>query len=187
MTLKYLLPVTYLNNNLFVTNWNQDNFGNLSFNDTFEYFYYLKTGNHFDVKNFETVKDTSFYYTKIPSKLFEDTVKPYFDISLENFRKLSLYDSKNGFYPWQEVGCDNAPIYPDIQPEVVRKQDNNDGTFTLTVNVRCNDFKTDKLFTHKLKIRPLPNGNFQYLGNKITYKSEHEMPSDRPRLQSRRK
>ena len=65
-------------------------------------------------------------------------------------------------------------------------KENDDNTITLTVNVRCNDYKTDKLFTHEVVIRELDNGQYQYLSNKITYKSDIELPPDRPRLPEQR-
>ena len=70
--------------------------------------------------------------------------------------------------------------------EVIKYQDNNDGTITLTVNARCNDFKTPCLFTHEVTIRIINDSEYHYLSNKITYKSEHELPPNRPRLPPQR-
>ncbi len=185
LTEKYIAPIGYLSNNMFVCEWDSNNYGDLSFNDLLEYFYRVKNNELFNMEDYESVREP-YYCTYIPKALFENTVKPYFDISLEEFRKLSLYDSGKGVYPWQEVCCENARIYPSVEPEVVKYKENNDGTFTLTINVRCNDYKTDRLFTHEVVIRPLNDGGYQYLSNKITYKSEHELPPNYPRLPPQR-
>ena len=185
LTEKYVAPIGYLSNNMFVSEWNYNDYGHLSFNDLLEFFYRVRNDDFFYEDNFETVREP-YFHTYIPAELFEETVLPYFDISLQEFRKRSLYDSEKNVYPWQEVCSENARIYPSVEPEVVKYQENNDGTFTLTINVRCNDYKTDRLFTHEVVIRPLNDGGYQYLSNKITYKSEHELPPNYPRLPPQR-
>ena len=185
LTEKYISPIGYMSNNMFVCEWNSDNFGSLSFNDLFEYFYKIKTNDYFKSDGFEKVNEP-YYHTYIPQSLFENTVKPYFDISLKEFRSRSLYDSKKRAYEWVEVYCDNAKIFPSVEPEIVKCSENNDGTFTLTVNVRCNDCKTDRLFTHEVTVEPLSDGAYRYMGNKITYKSEYELPPNFPRLPPQR-
>ena len=35
------------------------------------------------------------------------------------------------------------------------------------------DLKTDCLFAHEVTVRPLENGRFQYVGNKVTYQTEY--------------
>ena len=47
----------------------------------------------------------------------------------------------------------------------------------------CLDMQTDSLFTHEVTIMPDENGSFKYLGNKIIYKGDKEMPSGKPRIQ----
>lgn len=38
------------------------------------------------------------------------------------------------------------------------------------------DLKTDCLFAHEVTVRPLENGRFQYVGNKVTYQTEYGLP-----------
>lgn len=181
LTEKYIAPIGYLSNNMFVSNWTSEDYGNLSFNDLLEFFYKVRNNDYFYARDYESVREP-YYYSYIPASLFENTIMPYFDISLQEFRERSLYDSEKGIYPWQEICCDNVTYYPTVEPEVVNYQNNENGTFTLTVNVRCNDYKTDRLFTHEVVIRHLEDGGYQYLSNKITYKSEIELPPNKPRL-----
>lgn len=156
-------------------------FADLSFNDLLEFFYKVRNNDYFYAQDYESVREP-YYYSYIPASLFENTIMPYFDISLQEFRERNLYDSEKGIYPWQEICCDNVTYYPTVEQEVVNYQNNENGTFTFTVNVRCNDYKTDRLFTHEVVIRHLEDGGYQYLSNKITYKSEIELPPNKPRL-----
>lgn len=51
---------------------------------------------------------------------------------------------------------------------MMKYQVNTDGTITLTVQALSTDLKTDCLFAHEVTVRPLENGRFQYVGNKVT-------------------
>ena len=59
---------------------------------------------------------------------------------------------------------------------------NPDGTMTLTVQMLSTDLKMDCLFAHEVTVRPLKNGIFQYVGNRITYQTEYGLPYSVPRL-----
>ena len=111
---------------------------------------------------------------------------PYFDISLQEFRKKCLYDKELDIYPWQEICNVNFASYPSVEPEIISYKENEDGTIILTVNARCNDFKTTCLFSHEVTIRQFEDGNYHYLGNKVIYKSEYELPTSEPRLPMQR-
>ena len=182
---KYILPIGYVSNNMFVSEWTYQNYGELCFNDLLEPFYKLRNNEYFPEDDFPFVREP-YIHSYIPAKLFESTIKSYFDISLQEFRKRCLYDSDKNIYPWQEICCENITTYPRVESEVIKYQDNNDGTITLTVNARCNDFKTPCLFTHEVTIRIINDSEYHYLSNKITYKSEHELPPNRPRLPPQR-
>ena len=166
---------------MFVCDWTSDDYGDLAFNDLLEFFYKVKYNAYFNAQDYESIYEP-YYHSNIPAELYEKTVFPYFDISLEEFRVRSLYDAEHNTYPWQEICCENVTYYPSVEPEVIRYQDNKDGTFTLTVNALCNDYKTDRLFTHEVIIRPLSDDEYKYLSNHITYRSDFELPPNYPRL-----
>ncbi|WP_313524156.1 DUF6070 family protein [Anaerotignum sp.] len=182
LTVKYFSPIGYLSNNMFVCDWSYEDYGGLSFNDLFEFFYKVRNNDHFYANQFEIIREP-YFHINIPASLFEDTILEYFQISLEEFRKRSLYDREKDAYPWQEVSCDNLTYYPYVEPEVVGWKENEDGSITVTVNARCNDYKTNRLFTHEVVIRNLEDGDYQYLSNKIIYTSDIQMPPNTPRIQ----
>lgn len=181
LTEKYILPIGYLSNNMFLCDWTSEDYGILCFNDLFEYFYKIRNHNFFYIQEQERILEP-YLHADIPQWLFEETLLPYFNISLEEFRKRCLFDSINKVYPWQEVYCENVNYYPNVEPEVINYQANEDGTLTLIVNARCNSYKTDCLFLHEVVIRLLENGSYQYISNKITYRGTHELPLYIPRI-----
>ena len=185
LNIKYVDPIGYHSNNLFLCDWDSSNYGYMSFNDLLEYFYKIQKNDYLYAKDFPSSRNP--YYCYIPAQLFENTILPYFDISLDDFRVRTLYDSESDTYPWQEVCCDNLIYYPLVVPEVVEQRLNSDGTFTLVVDAICGEYKTDKLFTHEVTIRPDTDGGFQYISNRIVYQSsEYAMPPNFPRLKEQR-
>lgn len=172
-----ILPVGYVGNNLFLCDWQEGDFGTLRFNDIFEICYYMKTGEYFHEVVYGELEPID-----IPAKLFEETILPYFSISLSEFREKSLYNTEKNTYPWQELFSENIVHFPWVEPMVEEARENSDGTVTLVVDVMCTDYGTDRLFTHEVTIRPLSDGAFQYVGNGITFVGEHGLPPDYPRL-----
>lgn len=182
---KYILPVGYHNVNLFLCDWDTSDYGDLCFNDLFEWLYKLKHNDYVYARDYAQ-EDEPYYHCCIPSDVFENTILPYFDIPLSEFREKALYDSTKDIYPWQELNCSNIAYYPTVIPEITEAIKNKDGSITLKVNVMCLDNKTDCLFTHEVTVMPSDNGGFKYLGNKITYKSQIELPSCEPRIPTQR-
>ena len=185
LNVKYIKPIGYSCNNMFITEWDYKNYGELCFNDLLEAFYKVKNSEYFPQDDYPTIREP-YTHSYIPSELFEKTIKPYFDISLSEFREKCLYDNEKDMYPWQRVCCDNITTYPTVEPEVINYQNNNDGTMTLTVNARCNDVKSPCIFTHETTIRIISDSEYIYLSNKIIYRSEHELPPNLPRLPPQR-
>ncbi len=184
-TEKYIAPVGYYNVNLFLLDWDSSDFGNVCFNDLFAGMYRLEYGDYFYAQNYPH-SDVPFSHSMIPADLFETVVFEHFDISPEEFRKRALYDAENDAYPWQDLDCGNILYYPEVIPEVTQVTENDDGTVTLLVNVLCPDKHTDHLFEHEVTMRINPDGSFQYLSNRIVYRSENELPSPQARIEVQR-
>lgn len=175
LTSEYILPVGYRMVNLFLCDWQEGNWDSLSINDTFEYLYELQTGQVFPWQEYPAADSG---YLRIPAKLFEDTVQPFFAISLAELRAAARYDEATDTYPWRPVHGDDLTAWdlPVCQPEVVKWTENPDGTLTLTVQVASPEKKTDALFIHEVTIRLLEDGRFQYVGNRITYVNQWGLP-----------
>lgn len=179
---KYILPVGYQMVNLFLCDWQEGKWGELSFNDLFEYFYEKDKGERFEWDGLSSWDTHA--WAVLPAPLFEGTVLHYFQISLEDFRKICGYDEAREGYPWRPIyGWDlTSWHYPMCQPEVLDQTQNSDGTITLTVQVYSPDLKTDRLFTHEVTIRPMEGENFQYVGNRVTYVSDRGLPPNMARF-----
>lgn len=127
LTMKYILPIGYHNVNLFLLDWSSDDYGNLCFNDLLDYLYRLKYNDYLYARDYPRYT-TPYSYSAIPAKLFEDTIVPYFDISMEEFRERALYDAENDIYPWQDISCDNVLYFPSLIPEVTECIEIDDST-----------------------------------------------------------
>lgn len=179
---KYIEPLGYQGMNIFLSDWNEDDYSNLSFNDLYEQMYKMKYNSIVPAENYKE-EYTPYYYYCIPAEEFEDIVFSFFNISLEKFRELSRYDSKENIYPWIESSVSNISYYPTIIPEVIDMKKYEDGRIKLTVNTMCLDKGTDSLFIHEVTVLTTSNGNFKYLGNKIINKGKHELPSTKSRYE----
>lgn len=179
---KYIIPIGYQMANLFLCDWQEGDWGELALNDLFEYLYKKDTGQRYDWSK-SSDWDTP---TRIllPAQLFEATVLPYFRISLDAFREACEYDEVQECYPWRPVFGDDLTSrhYVMCEPEVLSQTQNGDGTITLTVQVYSPDLKTDRLFTHEVTVRPLTDGSFQYVGNRVTYVSDCGLPYNMARF-----
>lgn len=182
MTLRYIMPVNYLATNLFLIDWTESDFSKVSFNDLFEFLYYSRHGRQVSSNNYTFTPNR--YSYEIPAAEFEEIVMPYFNIDIETFRKLAQYDAESNYYPWRPLETNDFVKlwYYTIEPEVTAYTVNSDGTITLTVEVLSTDLKMDCLFAHEVTIRPLENGQFQYVGNRVTYQTEYGLPYSVPRL-----
>ena len=182
LAFRYIYPVGYIATNIFLIDWQEGNWGNLSFNDQFEYLYFAHHGKQFLADHYTILGDKSSY--AIPASEFEGIVLPYYNIDIETFQSLAQYHTEGDYYPWMPLNThDFVKIwYYNIEPEVTAYVMNPDGTMTLTIQMLSTDLKMDCLFAHEVTVRPLENGNFQYVGNRITYQTEYGLPCSVPRL-----
>lgn len=182
MTLRYIIPVNYLATNLFLIDWTENDFSEVSFNDLFEFLYYSRHGKQVGSNNYTFIPNRC--CLEIPAAEFEETVMPYFNIDIETFRISAQYDTEGDYYPWRPLETNDFVKlwYYTIEPEVTEYTVNPDGTITITVEVLSTDLKMDCLFAHEVTVRPLENGQFQYVGNCITYQTEYGLPYSVPRL-----
>lgn len=182
LNLKYIRTGGYIGTNLFLTDWSEDDFGALSFNDLWEYLYYDCHGQHFRPEGYVFMPERECY--QIPADEFEALVLPFFEIAPDTLRQLAHYDEAGDFYPWRPIQTNDYSFleFYDVEPEVISCQANPDGTITLQVQMLSTDLKTDCLFAHEVTVRPLDDGRFQFVGNQITDQTEYGLPFCKPRL-----
>ena len=181
----YIAPIGYQNVNLFLLDWDSSDFGNVCFNDLLAQMYRMEHGDYLFARDYP-YSEEPFYHSIIPADLFESVIYQHFNISLDEFRERALYDAENDAYPWQDVNGGNVLYYPELIPEVTKVTENADGTVTLLVNVICPDKHTDHLFAHEVTMKIETDGSFQYLSNRIVYRSENELPSPQARMEVQR-
>ena len=163
---KYILPVGYGQNNLFLCNWSEDDFGELNFYDLFDRFYPMIHSQQMPYMEDENLGVGAVY--QVPEELFEDVIGAYFNMDHETLRSKTSYLSELAAYEYRPRGFYEAE-YPDIAyPEVVGYTENEDGTVTLYINAVYPNGNMSKEFAHITVIRPLSEESFQYVSNEIT-------------------
>ena len=163
---KYILPVGYEQNNLFLCNWSEDDFGDLDFYDLFDRFYPMIYSQPVPYMPDENLGVGAVY--QVPEELFEDVIGAYFNMDRETLRSKTTYLSELAAYEYRPRGFYEVE-YPDIAyPEVVSYTENEDGTVTLHINAVYPNGNMSKEFSHITVIRPLSEDSFQYVSNEIT-------------------
>ena len=163
---KYILPVGYGQNNLFLCNWSEDDFGELNFYDLFDRFYPMIHSQQMPYMADENLGVGAVY--QVPEEVFEDVIGAYFNMDHETLRSKTSYLSELAAYEYRPRGFYEAE-YPDIAyPEVVGYTENGDGTVTLYINAVYPNGNMSKEFSHITVIRPFIEGSFQYVSNEIT-------------------
>lgn len=162
---KYILPAGYGQNNLFLTDWNEEDFGDLDFYDVFDVFYPLLYGKPVPYVADENSGVGAVY--RIPEEVFENVVALHFNIDREMLRRETTYFSEDAAYEYRPRGFYEAE-YPDIPyPEVVSYTENQDGTITLIINAVYPNANTSAAYSHRTVIRPLGGDCFQYVSNQM--------------------
>ena len=162
---KYLLPIGFEQNNMFIVDWSEDDFGELNFYDMFDLLYPKVYGT-----NIPYVADDNFgvgAVYQIPKDDFERVILPYFDIDSETLQSKTIYNAEDKTYEYKPRGFEEVeyPEYP--YSEVIGFTENGDGTLTLTANVVFPYVGDSKVYAHEVVVRPLENGEVQYVSNRI--------------------
>lgn len=165
---RYLLPVGYRGNNMFLCDWSVGAYGELNFYDLFDRCYPLIYGQPLPYAMEDASGDGAAYL--IPEDIFEPVIMAYCDIDSETLRSHTVYNAEDKSYEYRPRGFFDAGRYPDIPyPEVAGYEENEDGTITLLVNAVYPQENTSKAFSHRVVIRPYQNGGFQFLSNELLY------------------
>lgn len=162
---KYILPIGYERNNMFLTDWSEEDFGELDFYDAFDLFCrenHVGNGDFTDGK----VMGTSAVYL-ISKEKFETVIMSRFKISSEVLQSKTIYHPEEEVYEYKPRGFEEVeyPEYP--YPEVIGYVKNSDGTLTLSVQVVFPYRGLSKVYIHEVTVRDTEDGGIQYVGNRV--------------------
>lgn len=162
---KFILPVGYSQNNIFLTDWNEEDFGELNFYDVFDKFYPILYGQPVPYIANENLGVETIY--EIPEEIFENVIMTYFNVDKKLLRSKTIYRPEKASYEYRPRGFYEAEYSEIPYPEVVNYIENDDGTITLIINAVYPNENTSKSFSHKIVIRPLGENRFQYMSNQM--------------------
>ena len=162
---KYLLPIGFEQNNMFIVDWSEDDFGDLNFYDMYDLLYQKINGTYTPYVADDNLGVGAVY--RIPKDDFESVIMAYFNIDSETLQSKTIYYAEDETYEYKPRGFEEVeyPEYP--YSEVVGFTENSDGTLTLTANVVFPYAGDSKVYAHKVVVRPLENGSVQYVSNRI--------------------
>ena len=162
---KYLLPIGFEQNNMFIVDWSEDDFGDLNFYDMYELLYPKVNGQYVPYIADDNLAVSAVY--RIPKEEFESVIMKYFNIDSETLQSKTVYDSEDSTYEYKPRGFEEVeyPEYP--YSEVIGYTENSDGTITLTANVVFPYSGNSKVYAHEVVVRPLEDGGVQYVSNRI--------------------
>ena len=162
---KYLRPISFERNNMFIVDWSEEDFGDLNFYDMYDVLYPKVYGQYVPYVADDNLSVSAVY--QIPKEEFESVIMKYFNIDSETLQSKTIYDSKNLTYEYKPRGFEEVeyPEYP--YSEVVGFTENSDGTITLTANVVFPYAGDSKVYAHEVVVRPLEDGGVQYVSNRI--------------------
>lgn len=162
---KYLLPIGFEQNNMFIVDWSEDDFGDLNFYDMYELLYPKVNGTYIPYVADGNLGVGAVY--QIPKNDFESVIMAYFNIDSETLQSKTVYYAENETYEYKPRGFEEVEYPESPYSEVVGFTENSDGTLTLTANVVFPYAGNSKVFAHEVVVRPLENGGVQYVSNRI--------------------
>ena len=162
---KYLLPISFERNNMFIVDWSEEDFGDLNFYDMYDILYPKVNGQYVPYVADDNLSVSAVY--RIPKEEFESVIMKYFNIDSETLQSKTVYDSEDSTYEYKPRGFEEVeyPEYP--YSEVIGYTENSDGTITLTANVVFPYSGNSKVYAHEVVVRPLEDGGVQYVSNRI--------------------
>ncbi len=162
---KYLLPISFEQNNMFLVDWSEDDFGELNFYDMYDIFYQEIYNERFPYVADENLGVGAVY--RIPKDEFESIIMTYFNIDSATLQSKTVYYSEDSTYEYKPRGFEEVeyPEYP--YSEVIGFTENSDGTITLLANVVFPYSGNSKVYAHEVVVRPLEDGGVQYVSNRI--------------------
>ena len=161
----YMMPISYVKNNMFLVDWSEDDFSALDFYDLFDIFYRQIYGKEVPYGPSDNLGMGTVY--QIPKEEFEHTIMTYLNIDSQTLQQKTLYRVDTKTYEYRPRGFYEAEYPEHPYPEVVDYTENADGTITLFINVVFPYEGLSKVFSHEVVVRLLENGGVQYVSNHV--------------------
>ncbi|MBQ8075437.1 MAG: hypothetical protein IJ237_05565 [Oscillospiraceae bacterium] len=180
---RYVEPVGYFENNLFLTDWNEQYFNPIDFNSLYAYIFAMYNGTEmlssYNARSYyKTVAGTKLYL--VPQDIFENNVGVYFRIDSSTLRAISDYTSQLRGYLFLGYDTDYYNVTPRTPfPEVVSYTYNANGTITMIVDAVNKWYGTDRSFRHELTVRPGNGTSFQYVSNRLMEADDSMLPAQK--------
>lgn len=165
---KYVIPIGYERNNMLIVDWNEQDYTNLEFYDLYELMHRLK---------YDTYAPYNADYMgaeyEIPKSEFEEVMQTYFRIDSEEIQKNTVYHSDSQTYRYRPRGLYDYEMPYEPYPEVVDYEEQSDGTLKLFIQAVWERKEQDCAFASELVVRPLENGQCQYVSNQVIHSEEN--------------
>lgn len=161
---KYIKPISYGLNNMFITEWSQEDYNRLDFYDVFEMFYEAVYKTKFPYVMSDNLSISKEY--DIPSNEFEYVIMQHFQVTEQELRKVLRYDAKKDCYIYRPRGFGEYDYMDIPYAEVVSYTENEDGSLTLLVNAVYANENTSRLFSHEVTVKDI-EGKTYYLSNHL--------------------
>lgn len=159
---RYLEPVSYAANNMFLADWSENNYGELDFDDLYEPLYEMCYKKQFPYE---------FSYTparyEVTKEEFEKVFQTYFHIDSRTLREKTDYLPEKSVYRYSPRGLYDMAGACTPFSEVVGSRENEDGTLTLQAEAVWPKRNLDQALVHEVTIRPLSGGSYQYVSNRV--------------------
>lgn len=162
---KYLSEIGYEQNNMFLINWRENDFGELDFYDLYDVCYKMVYDCPVPYLPDDDLAVGAVYH--IPENDFEQIIKQYVNVDSETLHTNTNYNRENRTYEYKPRGFYEReyPEYP--YSEVVDYTENKDGTITLLVHVVYPYMDNSNVFTHQVVVHPYKDGRFSYVSNQL--------------------
>ena len=181
---KYIEPVGYLENNLYISNWNEADFSAIDFNSVYSYIFQISNGtsemlSSYNVRNYYKSFQKSRLYL-VPSNYFEENTLKRFNIDIYTLRSIADYDPSEDAYYYLGYNKDYFNVTPRTPfPEVVSYVQNTDTTITMTVDAVNPWYGTDRAFEHVVTVRPQGDGGYKYVSNYLVESENNILPDQK--------
>lgn len=162
----YLASVGYERNNLLITDWTEQDSKELDFYDLYERLYRAKYG---EIVPYEAKEGAEYH---VPEEEIEEVLQSYFSFDRQTIREHMKYQPESGTFLYRPRGRydGGSPYGP--YPEVTGYKELEDGTVQLTVEAVWEMEMLDCAMKSELVVRPMKDGNFQYVSNRVISREE---------------